>query len=115
MLIVGAIIASLRNIKNSIPIEVYRSQAKKQFMELQVRSHTPQLAFSGAQAEIIKSDESLIKEGEFIESYSLTCYARNDHGEYFMFVSNYGASPFFKHISHTNAKILFGDDYREPT
>lgn len=98
----------------SIPIDVYRKQAKKQFTDYRTQSSTPQFIFIGEEAEIIKSDESIMNNKGVIESYSLTCYARNSHGEYFMFVSNHGARPFFKHISHANAKIILGKDYREP-
>jgi hypothetical protein len=99
----------------SIPINVYRKQARKQFTDFRTHSSTPEFIFIGEEAEIIKSDESIINNKGVIESYSLTCYARNSHGEYFMFVSNHEARPYFKHISHANAKIILGKDYREPT
>ncbi len=111
--ILWIIVATLTQIRDSIPIETYRAQAKKQFLEYRTHSTISSLIFIGAESELLKSTEDIVNSQGFIESYSLTCYARNTHGEYFMFVSSYDGQPFCKHISHTNARIILGDQYQE--
>lgn len=98
-------------IKNAIPLDEHRTRAKRQFRAHRTRSADARFAFNGEEAEILKSDESIVKHDGVVSSYCLTCYAKNVSGEYFMFVSNHEAQPFFKHICHTNANIILGDDY----
>lgn len=105
---------TLKAIAHSIPLKTYRAQALKQFMEYRTQSTTPKFVFIGAEAEIVKSNEEIVRNEGLIDAYSLTCYARNVHGEYFMFVSNYEDKPFCKHLSHVNAKLVLEDKYREP-
>ncbi len=114
VLCVWAISISLNRIADSISLDTYRAQALKQFMEYRTHSSTLEFILIGSEAEIIKSSEDIVNNKGWIMSYSLTCYARNAHGEYFMFVSNYEDKPFCKHISHANAKLILEHKYREP-
>jgi len=49
-----------------------------------------------------------------VNNYSLTIFARNVCGEYFMFVSNHNSKPYFKHLSHASAKVVLENDYIAP-
>lgn len=95
-------------------LEVFQKQAIEQFRSYQTQSTTVFLNFIGSEAEIIRSKEDIVYEQGFVSSYSITIFAINQHCENFMFVSNQDGPPFFKHVSHVNAKIVLGEDYREP-
>ncbi|WMW79651.1 hypothetical protein RF679_13450 [Undibacterium cyanobacteriorum] len=86
----------------------------RQFFDFKTDSTNPSLVFHGEKATIIKTSEDIRSDEEYIADYFLTIYAMNPHGEYFLFISNQNAAPFFKHITHTNAKIALGGDYVEP-
>lgn len=88
-----------------------RAAAKRQLMEYRNQSTDPRFQFDGRAAEIIWTTEDIARSEQIILSYSWTCYARNQAGEYFMFVSNENSPPFFKHVEQTIAKIALGKNY----
>lgn len=88
-----------------------RALAKQQFLEHRSLSHDPRFHFDGRTAEIVRTSEEVPRSEQIIQGYSLTCYARNSAGEYFMFVSNENSPPFFKHIEPAIAKIALGKHY----
>lgn len=94
----------------------YREEAKEQFRAYRAKSSDARFVFNGADAEIVKEEESIIgdEDDDLVVQYSLTCFARNAAGEYFMFVSNQNGKPFFKHVSQSNAKIALGKIYLSP-
>ena len=114
LLFIAAIVHRIQAHQSALPIEAHREKAHKQFRSHKTSSTEPRFVFDGEEAEIIQSDETVSHDDGIITSYTLTCYARNPAGEYFMFVSNDEQRPFFKHISHTNAKIILEKKYRPP-
>ncbi|WP_323504005.1 hypothetical protein [Undibacterium sp. 10I3] len=75
----------------------YREEAKEQFRAYRAKSSDARFAFNGADAEIVKEDESITSDEDngVVVHYRLTCFARNAAGEYFMYVSNQNGRPFF--------------------
>lgn len=92
-------------------LDKLRALAKQQFLEHRSLSHDPRFHFDGRTAEIVRTTEDISRSEQIILSYTLTCYARNSAGEYFMFVSNENSPPFFKHIEPAIAKIALGKHY----
>lgn len=87
-----------------------------EFRTLVVESEFPEFCFDGSTAEIV--DER--QEGEIDQStavftlHRVRRFARNAHGEYFFFISEGSGKPFFKHVSHVNAKAALGKKYVAP-
>lgn len=100
---------------NEYPLQ--RQAALDEFCNYKVTSSCHSLEFDGAQAKIVheKAEVSSKAFKEFKKShrYSFTFFAQNPAGEYFMYVSNPDGKPYFKHVSHTNAKIVLGKKYVE--
>ncbi|MFZ6675017.1 hypothetical protein [Undibacterium sp. Xuan67W] len=96
-------------VKNEKELQRLREEAKAQFLAHQVTSGDARFIFSGADALVMKEDEEIREDGGTVLYYSLTIFARNTAGEYFMFVSNMDGKPFFKHVNHSNAKIVLGE------
>lgn len=103
----------------------YRKQrlaALKEFHNFKTSSANTSLVFDGAKANIIheKSDSSSDMQTMTLSNYRksiyiFTFYVQNEEGEYFMYVSNHNAAPYFKHISQSNAKIVLGKKYLAPS
>ena len=94
--------------------QAHKGAAMRQFLAFKTDSTNPSFVFHGEKATIIKTSEDQQQIDNNNWDYFLTIYAMNPHGEYFLFISNQNAAPFFKHITHTNAKIALGVDYVEP-
>jgi hypothetical protein len=102
----------------------YRKQrlaALEEFRNYKTSSASIPLVFDGAKAAIIheKADATFdIQSKTYINYrksiYAFTFYAQNEEGEYFMYVFNLNAAPYFKHISQSNAKIVLGKKYLAP-
>lgn len=88
-----------------------RAAAQQQLMEYRNQSSDPRFQFDGRTAQIVWTTEDIARSEQIILSYAWTCYARNQTGEYFMFVSNENNPPFFKHIEPSIAKIALGKRY----
>ncbi len=95
----------------------FRIDADEQFRSLHVSSNRASLVFDGAEAEVVWNEEHVeaAPGGGAIIGHSITRYAMNRSGEYFMFRSNIGARPFIKHLPHDRAKLVLKDKYREPS
>jgi hypothetical protein len=93
-----------------------RSRIEDEFRTLVINSKLPELSFDGRTAEIV--DDRV--EGEDYETpdnftlYRVHRFARNSHGEYFLFISDGSGKPFFKHVSQANARIALGSKYVAP-
>lgn len=92
-------------------LNLLKAAAKQQFLAYQSTSNDPCFQFDGSTAKVIKTKEDIARSQQIILSYSLTFYAKNHAGEYFIFVSNESGAPFFKHIEHAKAKIILGKKY----
>jgi hypothetical protein len=102
--------------QESTGITQFRIDADEQFRGLRVSSNVDSLAFDGSEAEIVSQEEHMeyAPTGGPIIGYSITRYAINRAGEYFMFKSNIGARPFIKHVPQNRASIVLKDKYRAP-
>jgi hypothetical protein len=98
-------------VKQAAPLRIAAHNA---FREFKVHSEDPYFHFDGSTARIVHEVEDLIGMTSNTASYSLTIYAHNEVGEYFMYIANQNGSPFFKHLSHTNAKVVLGNVYVDP-
>lgn len=92
----------------------YRQAADAQFRTLVVPSDDPRMHFNGMQVEEVMDEESLRYVNERLAGIELTRYARNEAGEYFMFVHNPEGKPFFKHVEHRIAKVVLKERYQAP-
>ena len=92
-----------------------RLEADEQFRRLHISSNMESLIFNGSDAEIVSEEEHFeaTPNGKAFIGYSITRYAMNQAGEYFMFRSNIGSKPFIKHLSRDRAKLVLKDKYRE--
>jgi hypothetical protein len=88
-------------------------QIENEFRTLVVDGTVPELSFDGRTAEIIDDRQEGIDHdapGTFT-LHRIHRFARNAHGEYFLFISEGSGKPFFKHVSQSNAKIALGSKY----
>ncbi len=92
-------------------LQRFRHAADQQFRQLVVPSADPRLHFDGMQVTEVMDEESLRYLNNQLIGIELTRYARNEAGEYFMFVHNPEGTPFFKHVEHRIAKVVLGERY----
>jgi hypothetical protein len=90
-------------------------RAEVEFRTLVVNSDIPALCFDGRTAEIVDERQEGMTQNDVYTLVSVQRFARNAHGEYFLFISEGSGRPFFKHVSQTNAKIALGRKYVAPT
>ncbi len=95
-------------------IERRRASARAQVLEYRASSADARYAFDGQTATIVLEQESIQGGRSTAEHFSLTCYASNEAGEYFMFVSDGVSKPFFKHVEPRIARLVLKDKFREP-
>ncbi len=94
-------------------VAILRSEAEQQFLHYSVKSSDPKLRFEGTSANVVRDEESIQSDDDGI-TYSLTRFATNSSGEYFMFISSQVSKPFFKHIEHRIASIKLKELYVPP-
>jgi len=82
--------------------------AMRQFLESSVRSSNAKIAFEGRSARIVRKDEDQ-SNGEST-TYALVVYAKNQHGEYFVFKSD-GKTSSISHLEHSLARVILKQEY----
>lgn len=91
--------------------ELY-DMAMQHYLQAESNPVDERYSFKASTATIVKTEES---GGYQHQPLSLTIFARNPHGEYFMYSTT---SPFaeklLKHVSHRMARVVLGDAYLEP-
>ncbi|MFZ6873743.1 hypothetical protein ACO0LF_16915 [Undibacterium sp. Di27W] len=89
-----------------------RQQAMQHYLQAQCEAADERYSFQASTATIVKVEES---GGHGHANYSLTIFARNPHGEYFMYTTT---SPFqeklLKHVSQRMARVVLDKAYIEP-
>jgi hypothetical protein len=93
-----------------------RDEGLARFRAAEAQSGTAELRFRGASARIVRQEETGGVVGVFSKgtNYSLTVYALNEQGEYFMFKFLPPSGEFLKHISHEAAKAVLKKNYVSP-
>jgi len=87
----------------------------EEFRMLAVDSEFPELCFDGSTAEIVdERQEGLSDDEANLGLVRVHRFARNAHGEYFLFISEGAGKPFFKHVTQANAKLALGSKYVAP-
>lgn len=101
---------------NEKRLDAWRSEAERAFTALEVPSTDPAFAFRGDMADVVEQTEAISRDDSGrMYGYTLKRFARNEAGEYFMFVSNSdGKPPFFKHVPQANARIALKAKYVAP-
>jgi hypothetical protein len=94
-------------------LETARQEALKAFRSSCAKSTDPKFGFSGASATIVKIEEPANPHRESASWFTLTIFARNEFGEYFMFKSA-KPTPFLKHMNHVVAKQVLRHEYTPP-
>ena len=89
-------------------------RVEEEFRSLVVTSDRPEHCFDGRTAEIVDDRQEGDTENGVFTLERVHRFARNAHGEYFLFISEGSGRPFFKHVSHVNAKIALGKKYVAP-
>ena len=82
-------------------IEALRRRALREFGDCTINPARPELAFSGRAATVLRKEEVGGTRGLFQNTadYSLTIYARNEHGQVFMYKwFSKSEKPFIKHL-----------------
>ena len=89
-----------------------RSAALAQFRQAHTASQDNRLQFNGESAQIVLQEEVGGVSGILARSpnYILTIYARNEHGEYFMFKSSPN-KPLLKHVPAEVARAVLKELY----
>lgn len=96
-----------------LALERRRASARDQVRDYRVVSPDSRYAFDGQTATIVHQEESSAGR-RAPEQFSVTIYATNEAGEYFMFISDGVNKPFFKHVEPRMARLVLKDKYREP-
>ena len=118
-LVAGAVLVSVpclivwRGVVHARKLERARREALSSFHNLRVISIDPKLGFSGSTATIVKLEEPSNAHREPASWFTLTIFARNEYGEYFMFKST-KPEPFLKHVTHAIAKQVLKNEYKTP-
>ena len=97
---------------NPEKLESLRELAMQQYQQAACTSTDERYCFNASTASIIKVEEG---GGAQQDSFTLTIFARNPFGEYFMFTTT---SPFedrlLKYVAHRVARVVLEDAYVEP-
>ena len=96
-----------------LALERRRANAREQVHDYRVESPDPRYAFDGRTANIVDEIESSGGRRS-VDQFSVTIYATNEAGEYFMFIADGINKPFFKHVEPRMARLVLKDKYREP-
>lgn len=97
-------------------IDAWRREAEWQFDGIVVESDHPAAAFRGESADVVDQVEEIERIGSAGRpiGYKLRRYARNEAGEYFMFVTTCRGRPTFKHLPQEIARLALRDKYVAP-
>lgn len=112
---VCSIVCFVRNARKGDDLSLL-PKIEEEFRTLVVNSELPELRFDGRTAEVVDDrQEGMIDEdtGSFT-LHRVHRFARNSHGEYFFLISEGSGKPFFKHVTHVNARIALGKKYVAP-
>lgn len=101
-------------IRKTRKLEAARSEARQAFASTLIESSDPRFSLNGNTAKIIKIEEPANPYREPTAWFTLTIFARNEFGEYFMFKST-RPKPIIKHVSHSVALQVLKDDYVPPS
>ena len=96
-----------------LAVERRRIGARFQVHDYRVEWPDPRYAFNGRTATIVDEIESSGGRRS-VDQFSVTIYATNEAGEYFMFIADGINKPFFKHVEPRMARLVLKDKYREP-
>jgi len=79
-----------------------RAANEAQFRAVRVDAPVPVLCFRGETAQVLLDKEDIIKNRYSPPQVSLWRICRNEHGEFFLFLS--GKEPYLKHLSRDEAR-----------
>lgn len=94
-------------------LDAARNEARLAFENSRIESNNPRFAFNGSTATIVKIEEPDNPYRQPTAWFTLTIFARNDFGEYFMFKS-IRPKPLVKHIAHSVARQVLKGEYLPP-
>jgi hypothetical protein len=100
-------------VRKTRKLEAARNEAHQAFATAVIASNDHRLSFNGSTAKVVKVEEPANPYREPTSWFTLTIFARNEFGEYFMFKST-RPKPLIKHISHPMALKLLKDAYVPP-
>ncbi len=112
-LIGGPALIVLDGIRKKRRLDAARRNARQAFDSARVESTDPKLVFNGKTATIVKVEEPANPYRERTAWFTLTIFARNELGEYFMFKSTRPKS-LIKHMPHSLARQVLKADYVPP-
>jgi hypothetical protein len=93
-----------------------KAQAKQQFLKAESNASQPRYRFQGVTATVIREEEfgpiRGVLSGE--TEYTLTIYATNEAGEFFVFKSSPAGQGRLKHMQPEIARAVLKDQYVPP-
>jgi hypothetical protein len=112
---VWSIVRFVRNARKGDDLSLL-PKIEEEFRTLVVDSEVPELRFDGRTADVVDDrQEGMMDEGTgAFTLHRVHRFARNSHGEYFFLISEGSGKPFFKHVTHVNARIALGKKYVAP-
>jgi hypothetical protein len=91
-----------------------RAHFDQQYRQYNIVADDPIYCFDGTKATIIQEREEVAVVNEQLTLVGIERYARNDAGEYFLFIANGQDKLFCKHVSHRMAKFVLKEKYVAP-
>ena len=90
-----------------------RRDAVKTFLSCRLESGDFRYNFFGHAATVIRAEEGFNPRRD-PSMFSMTIYAHNEAGEYFMFITN-DPKPYIKHLSRERVRQVLGPDWETPS
>lgn len=103
-----------KNIYTNLLITKARNKINEQFMQLNLEANIKKYSFCGQSAEIVYDSDKIVEVDGIVHGVTLTRYARNLEGEYFMFMSDGESMNILKHMDHKIARIVLKEKYVPP-
>jgi hypothetical protein len=100
---------------NERHVSSLRAKVEATYKSTVLNASDPRFAFAGSTASVIEDVESFHERDGVAMGYTLTRFARNPAGEYFMFMHGTERErPYVKHVSHEVARVKLKSKYVPP-
>lgn len=113
--IAGFFVLQYRSRRKSVAqTEFVREHADAQFREFRSTVGDERYWFIGSEAQIVDETEEGVTINDSYRLLRIQRYARNRHGEYFLFIADGTSKPFFKYVKQSTARVVLQGKYLPP-